>query len=671
MDGPVGVAAHRPRKRNDVGYRIWPGNYGMYLDQYDPNGTSQGYWRQGSKDQPYGRFARGFRYAAGKNDMDFDIDDDFFFDQPLDGEYAVTVNVIYLDEGTGTWALDYDAQGNPAKRACTVTKTGSGQWKTKSVVLTDAYFGNRCPHGTDLMLVNTDDKDDIFHIVEITRKTGDRRGYWGGSRDAGILPGVTTRIAHSMDDAEERLNNGTVTFDSTDLELVRDDDGPGAQLVGLRFPDINILPGSTIDAAWLTFQTDEADSETTALVIRAQDSDTAAPFVDEPGNLSGRPRTSAHKDWAPDAWGTLGKLRDTPDLAAVIQEVVDRPGWQTGNAIAILISGTGKRTVESYDGEPAGAPLLNIEYTPPPPPAAPSQLSATALSHSQIRLAWQDNSNDEALFKIDRRRSMTSAWVRIAQLDPDTTSCQDTGVSPETTFYYKVKAGNATLGNSAYTDLATVTTPAETIAAPSDLRAQAASSSQIELSWQDRSANETGFRIERRQSGILSWVTAATAAADATACTDTGLLPATKYYYTVTAHTAYTDSAPSGTELTDMQGNYSCVFLRRTFQVQNPAAVRSLALDLLYDDGFVLWLNGQEIARRNIAGTAGSFFPYDGTAAPASGDREQWTAVLTGGSLPVLHTGENLLALQVFNWSLADSSDCTAECYRVRIWLTE
>ncbi len=48
----------------------------------------------------------------------------------------------------------------------------------------------------------------------------------------------------------------------------------------------------------------------------------------------------------------------------MIQEIVTRPGWASGNSLAIIITGTGHRTAEAYDGVPARAPLLHIEYRP-------------------------------------------------------------------------------------------------------------------------------------------------------------------------------------------------------------------------------------------------------------------------------------------------------------------
>ena len=160
---------------NDVGWRIYTGNFHVYLDQHDPAGTSRGHWRVGSKDQRFGRFARGFDGAAGKNAMAFKIDDGFFFDKPLNGEYPVEIRVVYFDRGSGKWALKYDAVGDPQKTAYVLEKANSGQWKEKAITIEDGHFGHRCPNATDLMLVNTDDEDDLFHMIELVRQTPLRR----------------------------------------------------------------------------------------------------------------------------------------------------------------------------------------------------------------------------------------------------------------------------------------------------------------------------------------------------------------------------------------------------------------------------------------------------------------------------------------------------------------
>ncbi len=56
-----------------------------------------------------------------------------------------------------------------------------------------------------------------------------------------------------------------------------------------------------------------------------------------------------------------GKQR-TPSLSSLIQEVVAQPDWQEGNAVAFIITGSGKRVAESYDGDKDSAPVLYVEY---------------------------------------------------------------------------------------------------------------------------------------------------------------------------------------------------------------------------------------------------------------------------------------------------------------------
>jgi hypothetical protein len=69
--------------------------------------------------------------------------------------------------------------------------------------------------------------------------------------------------------------------------------------------------------------------------------------------------------WVPPDWLTAGEAgldQRTPNLSSVIQEIVSRPGWVSGNSLVIIITGTGKRVAEAYEGSSAGAPLLHVEY---------------------------------------------------------------------------------------------------------------------------------------------------------------------------------------------------------------------------------------------------------------------------------------------------------------------
>ncbi|HEY3003520.1 MAG TPA: right-handed parallel beta-helix repeat-containing protein [Kribbellaceae bacterium] len=169
------------------------------------------------------------------------------------------------------------------------------------------------------------------------------------------------RIAASSDDAEESAT-GSYYGTSSDLELVYDGNN---QVVGLRFPGLAIPAGATITNAYIQFEADETQSEATTLTIQGQAADNAVTFSSAT-KPSTRPRTTASATWSPPAWtlvGETGPSQRTPGLAAIVQEIVSRPGWASGNALAVIITGTGHRTTRAYDGKPAGAPLLHIDYT--------------------------------------------------------------------------------------------------------------------------------------------------------------------------------------------------------------------------------------------------------------------------------------------------------------------
>lgn len=107
------------------------------------------------------------------------------------------------------------------------------------------------------------------------------------------------------------------------------------------------------------------------------------------------------------------------------------------------------------------------------------------------------------------------------------------------------------------------------------------------------------------------------------------------------------------TNLSDMRGNYSTVYLRKTFNIENPAQVGSVLLSAQIDDGFNAWINGKHIASTNVSGPE---LPYDATA-NSSGenkDFEEYPIANVGG---LIVKGKNVLTVQLLNGSLNGSSD--------------
>jgi hypothetical protein len=115
-----------------------------------------------------------------------------------------------------------------------------------------------------------------------------------------------------------------------------------------------------------------------------------------------------------------------------------------------------------------------------------------------------------------------------------------------------------------------------------------------------------------------------------------------------------TTAYAGNTILTDMFGHYTCLFLRQTFVVTNINDIAALQIAALSDDGFIAWINGQEVGRFNMP--AGDV-PHNGTASPALPEPIPWWTNTVSDIQSLLVPGANVLAVQAFNSSIGSSSD--------------
>lgn len=138
----------------------------------------------------------------------------------------------------------------------------------------------------------------------------------------------------------------------------------------------------------------------------------------------------------------------------------------------------------------------------------PSNLTAKAVSASQIDLEWTDETDKETGYRIERKTGGGSYEV-IATVAADTSAYSDSGLTKGTTYTYRVKAvGNGLLiKDSQYSDEVSAKTKVPIIISPStppaptNLTAVAVSGTAVNLSWTDTAGNETGFKIERKTDG--------------------------------------------------------------------------------------------------------------------------------------------------------------------------
>jgi len=159
-----------------------------------------------------------------------------------------------------------------------------------------------------------------------------------------------------------------VDWTSSDLELgCEGGASEQPQLIGLRFPGISLPKNATIKNAYLEFEVDVADSKVDpcVLTIWSEDNDNPATFTNTPSLLTSRPKSTSSVVWNVDAasLNVVDRRYYSANIVNLVQANLNRPGWNAGNAMAFYLKGSGRREVESYEGEASAAAALVLEYT--------------------------------------------------------------------------------------------------------------------------------------------------------------------------------------------------------------------------------------------------------------------------------------------------------------------
>ena len=210
------------------------------------------------------------------------------------------------------------------------------------------------------------------------------------------------RVATSSDDASEG-DRGRMNLGNSRLQLAPFGNG----MVGIRWSGLKIPQGATITAARIQFTAADAQGGPCSITIQGQADDNASTFGGRRNQISRRPRTAASTSWSPGPWGAPGEAgsnESTPDLGAVIQEIVSRPGWSSGNALAVIITGSGSRIAWAYDGDAWAAALLHVEFSIAPPPEKPPT----------ARLSVVQNASPPLTVTADGSRSTDTDFTPIA-----------------------------------------------------------------------------------------------------------------------------------------------------------------------------------------------------------------------------------------------------------------
>jgi len=189
----------------------------------------------------------------------------------------------------------------------------------------------------------------------------------------------------------------------------------------------------------------------------------------------------------------------------------------------------------SYSNE-ANAEELNIN--------APYNLKYSVTSLTELTLSWEDKSNMETGYKIERKTGLTGTWSEIASIGANSTSYKVKGLNSGTTYFFRVKA-YSTSNNLEYSS-SEIEVFMKLPPPPSDLKVNISSPSHVVLQWKDNSVDEEGFIIERK-SVKDDFIEIARVGRNIQAYTDISTAAGSVYFYRVKAF-----NSVAGTDYTNM-----------------------------------------------------------------------------------------------------------------------
>jgi titin len=199
-------------------------------------------------------------------------------------------------------------------------------------------------------------------------------------------------------------------------------------------------------------------------------------------------------------------------------------GLLPGTAYAFRVRALNGEVFSVYSDEVSATTLPN-------PPGAPTELVATAASESHIDLHWQGN-DATTPFRVFRSGGNGEDFVEIGGTPAGVYTYQDNTLAPNTAYTYRVRAENAG-GISLPSNEANAVTLQALPAAPAALTLGAVTSGSIALTWKDIATNEMGYLVERSEGMDGNFTEVAQLSAGTESFSNTGLAPATGYYYQV------------------------------------------------------------------------------------------------------------------------------------------
>lgn len=181
------------------------------------------------------------------------------------------------------------------------------------------------------------------------------------SQDVGYASSTTTTftVSNNADDGRESTSSGSWFSGESSLSTASSD-------IGLLFRNVNIPAGAVILSAELLLTVETTRTDSTSLNILVEDSENAQPFSGTSDVLASRPKIGQVQSWNPVPAADRFQQITSPNFALLVQEVVSKPGWLSGNNIAVFLERqSGRRQFYSREGTTNSNrwPKLRVTYT--------------------------------------------------------------------------------------------------------------------------------------------------------------------------------------------------------------------------------------------------------------------------------------------------------------------
>ena len=202
--------------------------------------------------------------------------------------------------------------------------------------------------------------------------------------------------------------------------------------------------------------------------------------------------------------------------------------------------------VRAYNAPGPSKPLGPIAVkTAPLLPAAPTSLRTQNETPTSVVLAWNDASDSEVGFLVERSDDACQTWTKVDTTPPNATSLSLPGLTPNTTYHARVSAFNSS-GSSPFAGPIEFKTPQQVPGPPGGLTAGSITATSAVLSWTKGTGTVDGYRVERSTDDGRTWTPDRATGAGTTTFTLSDLAAATAYRFRVKAYNSAGESIPSG-----------------------------------------------------------------------------------------------------------------------------